>query len=115
MKGKQTVSSLPLVASPTSIKSFRSMRRNLLLETLLEGLQVAVANIRNTPVIEILVDPMEQVVTLTCHGLFSFARTRCYWPEKQVNEMFASLVNQGCHRVVIEIIKAPSNQRETFG
>src|SRR5207249_5741830 len=38
---------------------------------------------------------------------------RC-WPNKQINKMFAFLVNQSCYRMVIEVIKAAANQRKTL-
>ena len=81
---------------------------------LLEGLQFAIANIGNGPIVEVGVNPVEQVVTLARHCLFRFGRPSRRWPNKQINEMLAPLVNQSCYGVVIEIIEAPTNQREAF-
>ena len=57
---------------------------------------------------------MKQVVTLARHGLLRFACPGSCWPNKQINEMLAPLVNQSRYRMVVEIIKAPANQRKTF-
>ena len=57
---------------------------------------------------------MEQVVTLARHGLLRFACPGGCWPNEQINEMLAPLVNQSRYRMVVEIIKAPANQRKTF-
>src|SRR5437762_13429136 len=54
------------------------------------------------------------MVTLARHSLFRFGRPRPCWPNEQINEMLAPLVNQSCYGVVIEIIKAPTNQRKAF-
>src|SRR2546430_16976700 len=54
------------------------------------------------------------MVTLARHSLFRFGRPRPCWPNEQINEMLAPLVNQSCYGVVIEIIEAPTNQREAF-
>jgi hypothetical protein len=88
--------------------------RELSFKKLLKGLQVAIANVGNSPVIEVGVKPMEQVVTLTRHGLPSFGRAGCWRPNKQINEMLAPLVNQSCCRVVIEVIKAAADQWKTL-
>ena len=76
---------------------------------LLEGLQVAVANVGNGPIIEVGINPMEQVVTLARYRLLRFGRPQRCWPNKQINEMLAPLVNQGCDRPVLKIVKAAAN------
>src|SRR5207249_796039 len=35
------------------------------------------------------------------------------WPDKEVNEMFPSLVNQGCYRSVVQIVETPADQGKT--
>src|SRR6266513_2766325 len=90
------------------------MRRNLLLETLLECLQVADANVGNGPIIEVGFNPVQKLIALARDCFCAFSRVRFYRPNKQVDEMFAPLVNQSRYGPVIEIIKAPANQRETF-
>ncbi len=80
--------------------------QDLSFKMLLEGLQFAIANVGNGPIVEVGVNPVEQVVTLARHCLFRFGRPRRRWPNKQINEMLAPLVNQSCYGVVIEIIEA---------
>jgi len=82
----------------------------LLLEQLLEILQVACVDVRHCPVSEVAVSPMEQVIALAFHHLLRFAIRGGCRPNKQINEMFALLVNEGCHGMVIEIIKAATDQ-----
>ena len=84
--------------------------QDLPFEQLLERLQIAIANVGNGPVIEVGVNPMEQMVTLASYDLLRFARPGRLWPDKQINEMLAPLVNQSRYRAVIEIIKPTTNQ-----
>src|SRR5439155_22832097 len=86
--------------------------QDLSFKMLLEGLQFAIANIGNRPIVDVGVNPVEQVVTLARHCLFRFGRPRRRWPNKQINEMLAPLVNQSCYGVVIEIIEPPTSQRK---
>ena len=76
-----------------------------MLETLLECLQVADANVGNGPIIEVGVNPVQKLIALARDCFRAFSRVRFYRPNKQVNEMFAPLVNQRRHRPVVEIIK----------
>src|ERR1700719_683583 len=82
----------------------------LLFKLLLESLQIVSVDVRHGPIREVAVGPMDQVITLPRRRCLPFAIRRCYWPNKQINEMLAPLVNQSCCRVVIEVIEAPANQ-----
>src|SRR5438552_9512420 len=90
------------------------LRMSLFLETLLESLQIVSVNVGNGPVIEVGVSPMQKLIALARHCLRSFGRVRFYRPNKQVNKMLPSLIDQRRHRPVIEIIEAASNQRKSF-
>jgi hypothetical protein len=56
---------------------------------------------------------MDQVITLSLNHCLCCAILGSCWPNKQINEMFAFLVNQSCYRMVIEVIKASANQGKT--
>ena len=88
--------------------------QDLSFEERLERLQIAFANVGNGPVVEVGVSPMDQVVTFTRDDLLRFRRPRRCWPNKQINKMFAPLVNQRCYGVIIEVIKASTNQSKTL-
>src|ERR1700737_4909870 len=95
-------------------KSYRSVRPSLFFEALLESLQLVSVNVGNCPVVEVGVSPMQKVITLARNRLCSFGRVRLCRPNKQVNKMFSSLINQRRHRPVIEVIEATANQWETL-
>src|SRR5438034_2431938 len=80
------------------------MVRRLCFELLLKSLQIVSANIGNSPVVEVGVNPMQKLIALARYRLRGPARIQFCRPNKQVNEMFAPLENQGRHRPVIEII-----------
>jgi len=87
--------------------------QDLSFEERLERLQIAFANVGNGPVGEIAVAPMDQVIAFPLNHCLCFAIPGRCWPNKQINEMFAPLVNQSRSRVVIEVIKASAKQRKT--
>src|SRR5450755_1186559 len=91
-----------------------SMVRRLSFELLLKSLQVVSAHIGNSPVVEVGVNPMQKLIALARHRLRGSARIRFGRPNKQVNEMFAPLVNQHRRRPAIEIIETAPNQRKAF-
>src|SRR5947208_3267858 len=105
---------LPSTTGVGPVKSYRSVRPSLFLEALLESLQVTVANVGNCPVVEVGVSPMQKVIALARDCLCSFARVRFCRPNKQVNKMFPSLIDQRRHRPVIEVVEATTNQRKPF-
>jgi hypothetical protein len=65
--------------------------QELSFKKLLEGLQIAIANVRDNPVIEVGINPMKQMVTLASYALLRLARSRHCRPNKQINEMLAPL------------------------
>src|SRR5205823_9667214 len=69
-----------------------------------------VAHVGNSPVVEVRIDPMQELVTLARQGLAGSSGSRFCRPNKEINEMFASLVNQSCYRPIVEIIKATPKQ-----
>src|SRR5262249_49497542 len=81
---------------------------------LLKILQVSTIDVGYDPIREVVVDPLEQVITLSCYGLLHLASLGCCRPDKQVNEMLVPLINQSRHRPVIEIVKSSSNQRKSL-
>ena len=70
------------------------MTRCLLFKQLLETLQVGNVDVGYRPVGEIAVAPMDQVIALPLNHCLRFAIPGRCWPNKQINEMFAPLVNQ---------------------
>ena len=88
--------------------------RSLSFKQLLETLQVVNVDVRYRPVSEVAVAPMDQVIAFPLNHCLRYAILGRCWPNKQINKMFASLVNQSCYRVVIEVIKAAANQRKTL-
>src|SRR6516164_11505185 len=88
--------------------------QDLSFKKLLKTLQVSTIDVGYGPIREVAVDPLEQVITLSCYGLLSLAILGCRRPDKQVNKMLAPLINQSCYRVVIEVIKASANQGKTI-
>src|SRR2546430_10193285 len=57
---------------------------------------------------------MDQVIGLPLNPCLRFAFLGRCRPNKQINKMFAFLVNQSCYRMVIEVIKAAANQRKSL-
>src|SRR5205823_8607665 len=90
------------------------MVRRLYFELLLKSPQIVSVDVGNSPVVKVRVSPMQKLIALARHRLRGSGRIRFCRPNKQVNEMLTPLVNQSCYGVVIEIIKAPSNQRKAF-
>src|SRR6266536_820198 len=90
------------------------MTRYLLFKQLLETLQVVNVDVGYRPVGEIAVAPMDQVIALPLNHCLCCAVLRRCWPNKEINKMFAFLVNQSCYRAAIEVIKATANQRKTL-
>src|SRR5215472_12845928 len=86
--------------------------QNLSFKKLLKILQVGTIDVGYGPIREVAVDPVEQVITLSCYGFLRLTSLGCCRPDKQVNEMLAPLINQGRHSPVIEIIKSSSNKRK---
>src|SRR5207249_9215473 len=98
----------PVVACPSS------MMRRLYFELLLKSLQIVSVDVGNGPVVEVGVNPMQKLIALARYRLCGSGRIRFCRPNKQVNEMFAPLVNQHRRRPVIEIIETAPNQRKPF-
>ena len=90
------------------------MTRCLLFKQVLETLQVVNVDVRYRPVSEIAIAPMDQMIALPLNHCLPCAILGRCWPNKQINEMFVPLVDQGCYRVIIEVIKAAANQRKTL-
>src|SRR6266498_1070907 len=86
-----------------------SMVRRLYFELLLESLQIVSVNVGNGPVVEVRASPMQKLIALMRHRHCRSGCSCLSRPNKQVNEMLPSLVNQGCHRPVIEIIKTATD------
>src|SRR6266576_555798 len=86
-----------------------SMGRNLFFEKLLKLLQLFRANVGNSPVVEVRVDPVQKLITLARQCLRGFRRVGGCRPNKEINEMFAPLVNQGSHRSILKIIETAAN------
>src|SRR6266481_3301360 len=90
------------------------MLRCLSFELLLKSLQIVSVHVRNSPVVEVRISPMEKLIALARHRLDGSACSCLCRPNKKVNEMFSPLVNQRHHRPLIEIIEAATNQRKPF-
>src|ERR1700730_1706603 len=88
--------------------------RRLLFELLLKSLQIVIAHVRNSPVVEVRINPVEKLITLARYCLRSSGCIGRCRPNKQVDEMFASLVNQRRHRPVIQIIQTATDQRKSL-
>jgi len=85
------------------------MRRDLYFELLLKSLQILLVDVGNSPVVKIGVSPMEKLIALVLYRLRGFSGIGRGRPDEEVNEMLTPLVNQGCHRPVIEIIKTATD------
>src|SRR6266699_5433593 len=89
-----------IVADEPALDSFderfrgTSMMRRLLFEELLESLQIVAIDIGNSPVVEVGVNPMQKLIALARHRLHGSVGSCPGRPNKQVNKMFAPLVNQ---------------------
>src|SRR5437899_5619768 len=90
------------------------MRHTLFFEKLLKLLQLFLVNVRNSPVVQVRFYPVHKLITLARYCLRSSGFIGPCGPNKQVNKMFASLVNQRNHRPVIQIIQTATNQWESF-
>src|SRR5213080_2569357 len=90
------------------------MRHTLFFEKLLKLLQLFLVNVRNSPVVQVRFYPVQKLITLARYCLRSSGFIGRCRPNKQVNKMFASLVNQRSHRPVIQIIQTATNQWESF-
>src|SRR6267143_3729989 len=90
------------------------MGRKLFFEELLKLLQFFLVNVRNSPVVQVRFYPVQKLITLARYCLRSSGFVGRCRPNKQVNKMFASLVNQRSHRPVIEIIQTATNQWKSF-
>src|ERR1700730_4623087 len=90
------------------------MMRRLGFELLLKSLQIVIAHVGDSPVVEVRVNPMQELIALVCYCLRSSGFIGRCRPNKKVNEMLASLVNQCGHRPVIQIIQAATDQRKSL-
>src|ERR1700693_958458 len=90
------------------------MMRRLGFELLLKSLQIVIAYVGNSPVVEVRVSPMQKLIALVCYCLRSSGFIGRCRPNKQVNEMLAPLVNQRRHRPVIQIIQTATDQRKSL-
>ena len=86
-----------------------SMRRDLLFEQMLKGLQIVGVNVGNSPVVKVRVSPMQKLIALVRYRLRGFSGIGRGRPDEEVNEMLTPLVNQRRHRPVIEIIKTATD------
>src|SRR5262249_26389786 len=87
---------------------------NLFLEELLKLLQLFLVNVGNSPVVQVRVYPVQQLIALSRHCL---GRSNCISPDrpdKEIKKMLAPLINQSRHRPVVEIIETAADQRKAF-
>jgi hypothetical protein len=63
---------------------------------------------------EVVVHPMKKLIALARERLGGSSVTGLYRPDENVNEVLTPLVNQSCHRSVVEIIESPPNQRKSI-
>src|SRR5207249_4606015 len=90
------------------------MAQCLRFELLLKSLQIVNVNVRDSPVVKVRVRPMQQLIALTGDCFRSPCCIRGCRPNKKVNKMFASPINQRRYWAVIQIIKATTNQRKSL-
>src|SRR5207247_5463635 len=81
---------------------------------LLEKVPIVNVHVRNSPVVKVRVSPVQKLIPLPCYRFRSFCCVRRRWPNKKVDKVFASSVNQRCHGPVIQIIQAAANQRKSL-
>src|SRR5437899_12977575 len=89
------------------------MRHKLFFKKLLKLLQLFLVNVRNSPVVQIRFYPVQKLITLARYYLRSSGFIGRCWPNKQVDKMFASLVNQRSHCPVIQLIQTAANQSKS--
>src|SRR6478672_969236 len=63
---------------------------------------------------EVVVHPMKKLIVLARDRLGVSSVTGLYGPNENVNKVFAPLVNQSCHRSVVEIIESSPDQRKSI-
>jgi hypothetical protein len=80
--------------------------RGLLLDQFLKRHQLVAAGIRNGPVTEVVIDPMEKLIALATDRFRGFRVTGLNWPDKYVNEVLTPVVNQSGHWSVTKIIES---------
>src|ERR1700730_11582639 len=102
------------LAGQSSVYRSVRLRMSLFLETLSESLQVVGVNIGNGPIVEIGINPVQELITLPRYCLGSFRRVRLCRPYKQINKMLPPLIDQRRHRSVIEIVKTAADQRKSL-
>src|SRR6266496_3364063 len=83
-------------------------------ELLLEKLQIVDVHVRNSPVVKVRVSPVQKLISLACYGFRSLCFVRGCWPNKKVDKVFATPINQRRHWPVIQIIQAAANQRKSL-
>src|SRR5439155_26626747 len=83
-------------------------------ELLLEKLQIVSVHVRNSPVVEVRIRPMQKLIAFMRHRHCRSSCSRLLRPNKQINEMLTSLVNQGCQRPVIELFESTAGYRYSF-
>src|SRR5229473_6580624 len=88
--------------------------RNVAFEKFLKGPQVCFVNVGNGPVIKVGVSPIQKAIALARDQFGGLVRTGFFRPNKQIDEMLASLVNQRRYCPVIEIIETAANQRKSL-
>src|SRR5437867_511240 len=89
------------------------MVRRLCCELLLKSLQIVNVNVRNSPVVEVRINPVQKLITLARYYLRSSGCVGRCRPDKEINEMFPSLVNQGRYRSVVQIVETAADQGKT--
>ncbi len=83
-------------------------------ELLLEKLQIVNVHVRNSPVVKVRVSPVQKLISLAGYGFRSFCFVRGCWPNKKVDKVFATPINQRRHWPVIQVIEAAANQRKSL-
>src|SRR5947208_14118065 len=83
-------------------------------ELLLEKLQIVDVHVRNSPVVKVRVSQVQKLISLAGYGFRSFCFVRSCWPNKKVDKVFATPINQPRHWPVIQVIQAAANQRKSL-
>src|SRR5258708_4852241 len=89
-------------------------RANLLLHQLREFLQLDLVQVRNHPASHAGTGPRQEMVTLAGQYRWCVRRLLAGRPDKKVDEVFATLVNQGRDRAAVHVIQTPPDQRKSL-
>src|SRR6202011_2016307 len=74
--------------------------------------QILPIEIGNTPELKSIMNPMRNIIAILSKTFRRPVACRSRGPDKQVNNMFVVMVNEGGYLLAVEIVQTPPDQRE---